>query len=509
MKKTLLLLIFSLTTIFVFAGNNAEKEAIEKTTELSMYLLGDTVADYPMMLEELNVLMENDINATLDVKFTTWVDWQTKLRLILASGEKVDLMHMAPWGIYSEQAQSGNLLDLSELGPIHAPETWASYSEEVLKQAEVNGGIYMMPFNYVEPTGQGIVYRKDLAKKYGMDEINSADSLYNFLKSVKENEDMIPYNAGEFDLAIWSTFTAMFPTDTPYASKGILYESDGGVGAYIDYGNPEEILYDFEEKPFRSTMEFFNKLYTEELITRNVLSNTVGSRDAFIAGKSAITCLNPLNANEQYQKLSESHPDWELGLWMPQTLMNALEKPPAINNGLSIPVSSENPIKALKLIEKLHQDQKYHDLTTYGIRGVHWDLDENDQLVMPEGLSLDDSGFPWDQPCPWGWREAKFYRLNPLTSAAMWDEVRDTQTDLQKKLVDAKWTTFIFDRSSVSTEISALNTVRSGTFRGLAWGILDTEDEYAELVQDYKDAGIDTVKAELQKQWSAYLKENK
>ncbi len=508
MKKTLLLIIFSLTTIFAFANSNSETVAADETSELTMYLLGDTVADYPMMLEELNGLMANDINASLDVKFTTWVDWQTKLRLVLASGEKVDLMHMAPWGIYSEQAQAGNLLDLSELGPIHAPETWASYSEEVLKQAEVNGGVYMMPFNYVEPVGQGIVYRKDLATKYGVGRVNSAQTLYEYLTAVKENEDMIPYNAGEFDLQVWSSFLTMFPTGNEKAEKTILYESEG-VRAYINYANPEEILYDYEESPFLSASEFFGKLYAEGLITRNVLSNTVGSRDAFIAGKSSITLLNPLNANEQYQKLKESHPDWKLGLWMPETGWNALEKPPAINNGLSIPVSSENPIKALQLIEKLHQDQKYHDLTTYGVRGTHWDLDENDQIIMPEGVSLDDSGFPWDQPCPWGWREAKFYRLNPLTSAAMWDEVRDSQTELQEKLVDAKWTTFLFDKSSVSTEISALNTVRSGLYRGIAWGILDTEEEYNELVQDYKDAGIDTVKKELQKQWSAYLNLNK
>lgn len=509
MKKKLLVLLFSMVSVLLFSNSNTEVDSSSKdVTGLKMYLVGDTVPDYPLMLDELNKKMSADLNASLDVNFTTWVDWQTKLRLILASGEEVDLMHMAPWGIYTEQAQAGNLLDLRELAPIHAPETWASYSDEVLKQAEVNGGIYMLPFNYEEPVGQGIVYRKDLAKKYGISEVNSSESLYQFLSAVKENEDMIPYNAGEFDLEVWVGYLDMFE-DVNHKAKKYLLQPSEGVMAYVYYDDPETIHYDYEGAQFKKASEFFNRLFEEDLVSRNVLSNTIGSREAFIAGKSAMTFLNPLNANEQYQKLKSANPDWELGLWMGTISGYEFEKKTAINNGMSIPVSSKNPEKALQLLEKLHQDQDYHDFTTYGLRGVHWDLNDAGEIITPLGLKLEDSGFQWDSPCPWGWREEKFYRLNPLKSQSVWSEIRETQIELQKDLVDAKWTNFSFDKSEVSTEISAASTVRSGRYRALSWGVLYSDEEYEKLFEEYKNAGIDTIKAELEKQWLAYLNNNK
>ncbi|MCG8453677.1 MAG: extracellular solute-binding protein [Spirochaetales bacterium] len=509
MKRGAALLFMAVLVITsVFANGRAEEASENEFVELKMYLVGDTVPDYDMMLDELNVLMEEDINASLDVNFTTWVDWQTKLRLILSSGEKVDLVHMAPWGIYSEQAQAGSLMDIRNLAPTYAPETWNSYNPDILKQTEINGGVYMMPFRYTEPIGQGIVYRKDLAKKYGINEVNSTESLMALLKAVHDNEAMVPFNAGEFDLTVWIGMAGMIQNSRPQSAFKVLLENTEGVIAYVNYDQPETILYDYESAYYKETMDFMRTMYNEELIPRNVLSNTIGSREAFLAGKSAMTTLNPLNANEEFQKIQNSNPEWELGYWLPMTTMASHEKAPAINNGMSIPTASENPERALMLLEKLHQDQRYHDLTTYGVQGVHWELTSDGEITAPQGLDLSDSGFQWDRPCPWGWREEKFYRLNVLKSPSVWGEVKASQETMYDIGVERKWTDFTFDKSNVSTEISALNTVRTGVFSALSWGLMDVEEGYQELIDDYDNAGIETVKQELEDQWSAYLAGN-
>ncbi|TFH04893.1 MAG: DUF3502 domain-containing protein [Spirochaetales bacterium] len=146
-----------------------------------------------------------------------------------------------------------------------------------------------------------------------------------------------------------------------------------------------------------------------------------------------------------------------------------------------------------------------HRSSGFRIRGVHWDLDDAGEIVAPPGLNLAESGFPWDKPCPWGWREADFYRLDVRKSIRTWPEVRESQNVIDEILVDAKWTDFNFDKSVVSTEISALNTVRVGNYWPIAWGVVDTAENYPKLVQEYRNAGIDKVKAELERQWLAYL----
>lgn len=507
MQKTILVLaLVGLVAAFATAAGTQQESMEDDFVELKMTLVGDTVPDYDMMLEELNELMAEDINASLSVNFTTWVDWQTKMRLMLASGERFDLIHMAPWGIYTEQAQAGNLQDLSELGPEYAPETWASYSDAVLKQATVNDGIYMLPFRFTEPSGSGYIFRRDLVEEYGIADVTSPETLIAYLTAVQANESFIPYNAGEFDLAVWPTFMDLPDGRRDRAWKELMGDDDGVV-AYVFYDDPETILYDYETDLFLDTAEYLRGAYLAGLIPRNVLANTVGSREAFLAGQSALTSLNPLNANEEYQRLKDSQPDWELGYYVPHLIFESIEAPTAINNGMSIPLASENPERAMMLLELLHQDRQYHDLTSYGIRGVHWDLDENGEIVAPEGLVLSESGFPWDRPAPWGWREEKFYRLDVRTSSKTWPEVRESQNQLAEILVDARWTDFTFDKTPVSTEISALNTVRSGTFQAIGWGVVDPAAEYDNLVQEYENAGIETVKAELERQWTEYLAE--
>ena len=507
-KKFFMVLALFACAISLFATGKAEKGDDESEfVTLTMYLVGDTVPDYGKMLDVLNERLKKDINAELDVKFTTWVDYQTKLRLMLVSGEEIDLVHTAPWHIYNEQSQAGSFVALEDLAPIYAPKTWAGYSEAVLEQTRVNGHVYMLPFNFSEPLGQGIVYRKDLADKYGIGVVNSREKLMEYMIAVKAGEGMIPYNAGEFDLSVWpNQCMEMQPSMPNIAVKRLMpITGSDGIVPFVLYDDANKIYVEFETDAFMEAAEYTREMYQKGLIPRNVLSNTVGSREAFLAGQSAITTLNPLNANELYLKVSSSHPEWELDYWLPMDSNESFEKAPAINNGISIPVASKHPERALMLLELLHQDQFYNDLSSYGIRGEHWTVDANGDITAPEGLNLANSGFPWDQPCPWGWREEKFYRLNVLKSSSAWSAVKKSQEAMSKIGVDQKWTGFSFDKSPVSTEISALNTVRSGVMTAMSWGVVDPKEGYAQLKDEFARAGLETVRAELKKQWSAYL----
>ncbi|MBN2441153.1 MAG: carbohydrate ABC transporter substrate-binding protein, partial [Spirochaetales bacterium] len=258
-KKALVCLLFCtcflLTTSILFGAGNKEKKdpgALKKVT-LTMWLVGDSVPDYDAMLVELNKLILRDLNATLKVNFTTWTDWKTKLRLVLASGEQVDLVHMAPWSIYDEQAKLGGFYALEELAPQYAPLTWASYSEEILKQTKVNDHVYMMPFRYIDPEGNGFLYRLDLAKKYGLGKIKNIDDLEEYMKVVKEKEGMIPYNAGGFDNQVMSESFAMWMKTWPDSTDENLVV---GQMNYIKVfqNAPEKPFVLFEHESFKQSL---------------------------------------------------------------------------------------------------------------------------------------------------------------------------------------------------------------------------------------------------------------
>ncbi|AEJ60640.1 extracellular solute-binding protein family 1 [Spirochaeta thermophila DSM 6578] len=501
----MVLLSFGLWATGAQEGETAGGTQELKPVELVMWLVGDSVPDYELMLQELNKLTKEELNATIKVNFTTWTDWKTKLRLLLTSGEAFDLVHMAPWGIYQEASKLGLLLPLEDLAPKYAPVTWQSYSPDVLKQATVNGHVYMLPFNYTDPYGNGFLYRLDLAEKYGLGKIRNIEDLETYLVTLAKNEKgIIPYNAGEFDLTTYpETICAAMPSFPKAGGEDIIQGLMPYFYVFYDDPTPEPEFI-LEHPSFREAIEFSRGLYLAGAIPKGVLSNQVGSREAFINGTSAVTLLNPLNANEVYQQVAAKHPDWKLDYWNPYLNLDHPTKAPAINNGMSVPASSRNPQRALMFLEKLHQDQRYHDLTSYGIRGKHWDLDENGQIVLPEGVTVDSTGFAWDRPCPWGWREEKFYRLNPLKFASTWQVIKDWYSAYLAKAVDRKYVSFYLDKEPILAEFAAVDNLKTQYVDPLLWGIADPAT-YPEVMDKFYAAGLGKVKDEILKQWKAYM----
>jgi len=161
------------------------------------------------------------------------------------------------------------------------------------------------------------------------------------------------------------------------------------------------------------------------------------------------------------------------------------------------------------LLEKLHQDQNYHDLTTYGIKGKHWDLDAEGEIILPSGVTADTTGFPWDRPCPWGWREEKFYRVGPTKAKSTWSVIKEWITYIYKNGAEKQFADFKFDKTPVTAELAAMDSVKTQYLDPLIWGMVDPDKGYKQLMDKMKQAGLDKVKEELKKQWADYLKSKK
>ena len=508
MKKLLLLMLLTSLSLFTVFGAGQKEQAGESEGEtgelkpvvLEMYLLGDPQPDYEKMLVVLNEKLKEDINATLKVNFTTWSGWDTKYNLLLTAGEKFDLIFAAQWTKYQEFARQGAYLELNELLPKYAPETWNNVPKDGWEQTKVDGNIYMVPMNALEFETHGLLYRLDLAKKYGIGKIENVDDMEAYFNAIKENEKgMIPLNAG-----------AQGPGNNIRhfinAIEGVRpYPWDDSVNMMFHrYLDEEKWFFPLErhgEVFYEKTREFYEKGFWP----KNILSSQMSARDNLKSGTSASAILNAPNANDDSIQILTSHPEWELD-WFNFEHRSPVNKTRAlIGNGMAINDNAKNPERALMFLDLVHNDFEYYMLLTNGIRGEHWELDDDGNMVMPDGVDASNTGFAWDAPCPWGWREEKFHlggiMKNPRTMSfikewwSKWveDSVFNTSVD------------FAFDPTPVAAEMAALSNVQSSYELALQWGVLELEkiDEYEEAL---KKAGLEKVKAELNKQWNEYLK---
>ena len=64
---------------------------------------------------------------------------------------------------------------------------------------------------------------------------------------------------------------------------------------------------------------------------------------------------------------------------------------------------------------------------------------------------------------------------------------------------------FFFDASSVQTEYSNVQTEMEAVITPIIMGVISYEDGYESALKRLKDAGLDTVVAEYQRQFNAYM----
>ena len=111
---------------------------ISKEVTLTMYLIGDRPVDNDEVFGKINERLKSEINATIDVKFMSWSEYENKYPLIFASGEDWDIIYTADWCFYNAQATKQGFWEITrEDLETYAPMTAETMYPEAWEQAKV------------------------------------------------------------------------------------------------------------------------------------------------------------------------------------------------------------------------------------------------------------------------------------------------------------------------------------------------------------------------------------
>ena len=138
---------------------------------INMLVLGDKPSNgrCEAMLEKLNAVLKEKVNAELKLTYVEWADWQTQYNVQLLSGDKsLDIITTATDWLYAwENTQKGAFMPLSEdLLKVYAPKTYEQVSSmDDWKYCKYQDQIYFIPEDhYTQYTNHGLFYRGDWAK---------------------------------------------------------------------------------------------------------------------------------------------------------------------------------------------------------------------------------------------------------------------------------------------------------------------------------------------------------
>ena len=474
---------------------------ISEHVDITMYLVGDTPETYDDILAKVNEITEREINASLNVKWLSWSEHDTKYSLLFSGKEDFDLIFTAPaWCHYEQTVALGGFLELTDdMISTYMPDVWEQLPEAAWNQARIDGKIYMMPANFVEVNPVTIAVRTDWMEQYGFDDIGSWDECMAFMKACGEN--------GKNAFAVkednpWGLYIASITEGcNPNGYSGLSGTPNGNSFIYYNGYDPENTqltsLFDMEE--FRNFCYQMKELADAGAIPDDVLSTNFEERQTYIANGKAAFCLwNTGTARTYANEINAAHPECKMQIFE-FAEDNTYSASKYTNNGMGINVNTKNPERAMMMLNLLSTNQEIMDLTSLGIEGVNWELNDDGTYSVLQ---------PYNASNFWGWRNEDMLRTlyDPAESDVdiKYEEMNERfyENIKPEHLLDY----FGFDTTAVSTQVAAVEAADDTYWYPLLCGQVDDVDAALEQFKTAMyTAGLQDIIDEAQRQVDEYM----
>ena len=469
--------------------NDTLQEGEEPYTIVYAFDVWVQQADWDLVEENLSNIVYDKIGAKVKLLPMTGANYQQEVNLMITSGEKLDLVNASARTTFSSDVTSNKLLGLDE-------ETVRKYAPDAMEvigdymdATTVDGKIYGFPTIRDMASAYGLILRNDIIEKYGIDAdagltVEQLDDLFARIKEGEPDKYVTqPQSQGT------SILESLFKT----------YDGLGDtMGVLMDWGQGDltvQNLFDTEyyEECVRKAREWNEKGY----ILPDASTNPDTGVAYFKTGKVAST-------------MSLIHP----GVPTDSTNMTGIPCSTAIVNPAfgntqtvgaviqSIPVSCKNPEKVLEFVNLLYSDAEVYNALVWGIEGTHYQHVKGSEkwITYPDGVTGETSGYTLSATYAFGNRYLSYiWNTDP-------EDLNEKYEEFNDNAIKSKALGFVFDTTPVKAEAAAVQAVMDEYRLPLENGVIDPDENLPKFRQALKDAGIDTVIAEKQRQldeWAA------
>lgn len=483
MKKKLLFflaLILSIGTVLSACSSKdtaSNKEGKgDEPYEIKWYTIGTPQKDTDKVFEEVNKYLKKEINATVKMTQIDWGDWDQKMQVIINSGEPFDIA-FTNGSTYVQNAQKGAFLAIDDLLNEEGKELKDALDPALLEGVKVDGKVYGVPSNKEAARQTVYTFNKRLVDKYNFDitTVKTLEDLEPMLEVIKENEPNITPMA---------TFKAYLPYD--YIFNGEM------PFAFPLEGETDKVINFFESDLTLQTYKTMHKYYKAGFIKADAAT----SKDSW-----------PMDVENWFVRMGDSQPYADL-LWSRSAKYDVVsvpaEAPTTFNDSVSgaiqaISTTSENPEKAMEFLNLLNTDPYLRNLVDKGIEGVHYEKNEDGTIKdLPARIER------YNVPT---YSLGNHFILNLYENDPKdkWEKFKE----FNESATAAPSLGFHFNSDPVRSELASITNISKEFYPALATGSVDPEEFLPKYNKKLKEAGLDKVLEEIQKQFDTWKKEQK
>jgi putative aldouronate transport system substrate-binding protein len=378
--------------------------------------------------------------------------------------------------------------------PANSPRIWSAYPRERFNGASVNGKIYGVPQNWTNYHGENFIWREDLRKKYSLPEMSMDwDIIENYIKTVIENED-IPFAV---------TYQYTNPVNL-YQTIDLSKKYSGidatAVGMRSERGTKNTMLF-YEEPSYREFAQRMKTWCDMGFWSKSILAtaDSTDHTDLFAEGLIFVVTNSHLDRFQGIpERIIKENIPYEVGFIPHATVSDVYYHTRTAQDLTVIPNGSKNPERALMVLDKMLMDKEYYDLTQYGMLGLNYELDENNNVSHK---NIDTTAHRFDL-CLWALRNQDL--AYPVTR--FWDRKANYEDIYFPKLQYDPFDGFAIDLKDIQPEFTAVTQVIKEYGDPIQWGIVpDPNAAVDTLIQRMNEAGIQKFKAEIDRQISVFL----
>lgn len=410
-------------------------------------------------------------------------DYESLLTLGLASGEDIDLFWTAGWDLAAackNLIQNNAVADLSDKLQDY-PELWNVMPEYVWDSAKFNGNYYWVPVYKESAEGYSLVIPQSVIDKMNWDDLEeNIHSLY----------DIEPYLAEAKEAGIGMPF--LFQAEFGFQNTSMdqyIPLNVARVCVVENGGDETKVINIAETEPFKEYLDIVYRWNTlgyipegEATRENQVISDYAYKEDwAFM-----LQTTTPL-MEETFSQNYDCGPVVAIKL-----TDNWIHSDSAIGSVYGINQKSDKVDACLKFLQVLMTDPVVADLACYGMEGVNYNRDENGKVVRVEN---DDWNFGT-------WLSSSIETCSLLASEP--DNKVQEYLDFNNSSKAYSASGFRFDATPVDAIVSAVTAVNGEYWTLLNQGFLNPQTSLPEYQERLKEAGVDELIAEVQRQYDEW-----
>lgn len=451
--------------------------------EINWYINSQPQDDVDLIEAEVNKIIQPMINATLNITAMDSAQYKKRLSTMISSGEYFDLAYTSSSVLsYNSNTETGGFFDMAPYVDEYMPKLKALFPENYFNSAYINGKLGAVPV-YKELASQwGWYYRSDIAEKYNIDmsQYKTLDELEPVLEMLKEKEPGIEYPM-EWDTTI-SPFNLL--SYTMVGTDCVMFMNEDGTPSGVFESLPES-------KQFREVCEDARRYYEKGLVKPGVLTDSDAS--ARMKNGKAFVTIGSLKPGGVAEKFAGSqYPFAQQGISTPK-----MNKGTASMIGVS--ATSKNPYRVMRFLEILYSNAEVSNLLIHGIEGKHYTKvnDNTIEKIADSGYDLASSQYMMGNNF-----------LNYLTVKDDPNKYENYKAFNEEAFYPIT-NEFNYDVTPVELESVAMGGVKSQFRNQAVLGAMDPDTVLPEYVARAKEAGLDKIVAEVQRQYDEFIKSKK